>query len=81
MPSKSNPLFPALRSGPTTAPGAIRQKQIPSSGKHTVFGEVTKGQDVINSIKGGDTIESITIHDSTDELFETHKDRIAEWSK
>jgi hypothetical protein len=26
-----NPLFPALRSGPTTAPGASLQKQIPSS--------------------------------------------------
>ena len=49
-------------------------------GKHTVFGEVTKGQDVVNAIKGGDMIESITIHDSTDELFETHKDRIASWA-
>jgi hypothetical protein len=29
----SNPLFPALRSGPTTAPGASLQKQIPSSKK------------------------------------------------
>ena len=49
-------------------------------GKHTVFGEVTKGQDVVDSIVGGDTIDSITIHDSTDELFEAHKDRIADWS-
>jgi peptidyl-prolyl cis-trans isomerase B (cyclophilin B) len=48
-------------------------------GKHTVFGEVTKGQDVVDSIKGGDLIETITIHDSTDELFETHKARIADW--
>ena len=29
--SRINPLFPALRSGPTTAPGASLQKQIPSS--------------------------------------------------
>ena len=50
-------------------------------GKHTVFGEVTKGQDVVNAIVGGDTIESITIHDSTDELFEAHKERIEEWKK
>ncbi len=27
----ANPLFPALRSGPTAAPGASLQKQIPSS--------------------------------------------------
>ena len=48
-------------------------------GKHTVFGEVTKGQDVVNAIQGGDKIETITIHDSTDDLFETHKSRIADW--
>ena len=48
-------------------------------GKHTVFGEVTSGQDVVDAIKGGDKIETITIHDSTDALFETHKDRIADW--
>ena len=33
-----------------------------------------------NPIGVGDTIDSITIHDSTDELFEAHKDRIASWS-
>jgi len=48
-------------------------------GKHTVFGEVTSGQDVVDAIKAGDKIESITIHHSTDALFETHKDRIADW--
>jgi peptidyl-prolyl cis-trans isomerase B (cyclophilin B) len=48
-------------------------------GKHTVFGEVTEGQDVVDSIKGGDKIEKITIHGSTDELFAAHKDRIADW--
>jgi cystathionine beta-lyase/cystathionine gamma-synthase len=31
QPGDRNPLFPALRSGPTTAPGASLQKQIPSS--------------------------------------------------
>ena len=50
------------------------------NGKHTVFGETTEGQDVVNSIQGGDKIESITIHGSTDELFEAQKDRIAEWN-
>ena len=49
-------------------------------GKHTVFGEVTEGQDVVNAIQGGDTIDSITIHGSTDELFEAQKDRITEWA-
>jgi peptidyl-prolyl cis-trans isomerase B (cyclophilin B) len=30
-------------------------------GKHTVFGQVKSGQDVVNAIKQGDTIKSITI--------------------
>jgi len=30
-------------------------------GKHTVFGQVTKGQDVVNAVRQGDKIESITI--------------------
>ena len=49
-------------------------------GKHTVFGEVTEGQDVVDSIGQGDTIESIEIHDSTDALFAAQADRIAEWN-
>lgn len=50
-------------------------------GKHTVFGEVTEGQDVVDSIAQGDTIDSIEIHDSTDALFAAQADRIAEWKK
>ena len=30
-------------------------------GKHTVFGQVTSGQDVVNNVKQGDTVTSITI--------------------
>jgi cyclophilin family peptidyl-prolyl cis-trans isomerase len=30
-------------------------------GKHTVFGQVTEGQDVVNSVRQGDKINSITI--------------------
>jgi len=49
-------------------------------GMHTVFGKVSKGQDVVDAIAGGDTIESITIHDSTDDLFAAQSDRIEEWN-
>ena len=49
------------------------------NGKHTVFGEVTEGQDVVNAIAQGDTIDSIEIHDSTEALFAAQADRIAEW--
>ena len=50
-------------------------------GMHTVFGKVTNGQDVVNKIKQGDTIETIEVLDSTDLLFEATKDRVAEWNK
>lgn len=50
-------------------------------GRHAVFGEVTKGQEVVNAIAQGDKIESIVIKDSTDTLFEEQKSRIAEWNK
>ena len=50
-------------------------------GKHTVFGEVTEGQDVVDSIAQGDTIDTIEIHDSTDALFAAQADRIADWIK
>jgi peptidyl-prolyl cis-trans isomerase B (cyclophilin B) len=30
-------------------------------GKHTVFGQVTKGQDVVDAVRQGDKLESVTI--------------------
>ena len=30
-------------------------------GKHTVFGQVTKGQDVVDAVRQGDTLNSVTI--------------------
>ena len=33
------------------------------NGRHTVFGKVTKGQDVVDSISQGDTIQRVTISD------------------
>ena len=50
-------------------------------GKHTVFGSVTKGQDVVNAIKQGDKIEKIEILDPTDDLFAAQQKRIDEWNK
>jgi peptidyl-prolyl cis-trans isomerase B (cyclophilin B) len=30
-------------------------------GKHTVFGKVTKGQDVVDAVRQGDTLTSVAI--------------------
>lgn len=50
-------------------------------GMHTVFGKVTKGQDVVDAIRQGDKIETIEVLGNTDTLFEATKDRLAEWNK
>ena len=50
------------------------------NGKHSVFGKVTKGMDVVNAIRGGDTIKSIKILDSTDALFAAQKQQIEKWN-
>lgn len=49
-------------------------------GKHTVFGSVTKGQDVVNAVAQNDKIESIEILDPTDELFQAEAKRLKEWN-
>lgn len=50
------------------------------NGKHTVFGKVTKGQDVVNAIRKGDTIKSIKVLGSTDALFAAQKANIDKWN-
>jgi peptidyl-prolyl cis-trans isomerase B (cyclophilin B) len=49
-------------------------------GKHTVFGSVTKGQDIVNAVAAGDKIKSIEILDPTDDLFKAQAKRLEEWN-
>lgn len=49
-------------------------------GMHTVFGKVTKGMDVVNSIAAGDIIVSIKVLDPTDALFASQKDNLDKWN-
>jgi peptidyl-prolyl cis-trans isomerase B (cyclophilin B) len=49
-------------------------------GKHSVFGRVTTGQDVVNSIVRGDTIESIEIVGDASALFERKSADLAKWN-
>jgi peptidyl-prolyl cis-trans isomerase B (cyclophilin B) len=50
-------------------------------GKHSVFGFVTSGQDVVNAIRQGDTIEKVTIHGDAASLLSNPKvkEKVASW--
>jgi len=52
-------------------------------GKHTVFGKVVNADDqkVVDAIRGGDTIDSLTIEGDADALLASQAARIAEWNK
>jgi peptidyl-prolyl cis-trans isomerase B (cyclophilin B) len=52
-------------------------------GKHSVFGHVLKGQDVVDSIAQGDTIESVVINGDTKALFGDAKvaAKLASWNE
>jgi len=70
--------------GPNTNGSQFFVTHVPTphlDGKHTVFGAVTEGQDVVNAIAGGDKIDEVVIHDCTETLFAAQADRIAEWNK
>lgn len=51
-------------------------------GKHTVFGSIIDDDDMdtVNSIKQGDTIESMSIEGNYEELFNQVADKIEEWN-
>ena len=48
--------------------------------KHSVFGHVTSGQMVVDTVKQGDAIEGIEILDPVDELFSAQKKNIDSWN-
>jgi peptidyl-prolyl cis-trans isomerase B (cyclophilin B) len=52
-------------------------------GKHTVFGEVVGAgdQQVVDAVRGGDKIESITIEGDTASLLASQSGRIGDWNK
>jgi peptidyl-prolyl cis-trans isomerase B (cyclophilin B) len=50
-------------------------------GKHTVFGQVVEGQAIVDSVKQGDVIHSITLEGDVDAVLAAQADRVAEWNK
>ena len=53
----------------------------PLDGRHTVFGKVTEGQDIVDSVKQGDLINRITIEGDADAALAAKADRVAEWNR
>ncbi|QIL21241.1 peptidylprolyl isomerase [Thermomonas sp. HDW16] len=51
------------------------------NGKHTVFGKVIDGLDVVDAVKQGDAIKSVKIEGDTDAALAAKADRVAEWNK
>lgn len=50
-------------------------------GRHTVFGKVIEGQDVVDSIVQGDVINSIRIEGDAEAVLAVKADRVAEWNR
>lgn len=48
--------------------------------RHSVFGHVTEGQDVVDAIREGDVMESVTIEGDTADLFAKMSERLTEWN-
>ena len=51
-------------------------------GKHTVFGEVLGAEDqaVVNAVRQGDRIESITLEGDADAVLAAQAERVAQWN-
>ena len=50
-------------------------------GRHTVFGKVTEGIEVVDAIPQGDAINSVKIEGDATAVLAANADRVAEWNR
>ena len=50
-------------------------------GKHTVFGKVVDGMDVVDKVVQGDKIKSVKIEGDADAVLAAKADRVSEWNR
>lgn len=50
-------------------------------GKHTVFGTVIAGQDVVDAVRQGELIASVNIEGDAQSVLAAKAERVAEWNK
>jgi len=76
-------LMAMANAGPGTNGSQFFITHVPTTwlnGKHTIFGEVTSGQEIVNAVEQGDKITAIEILDSADDLFEAQSARLEKWN-
>jgi peptidyl-prolyl cis-trans isomerase B (cyclophilin B) len=90
-------IFSMANAGPGTNGSQFFVTHVPTGfldNRHSVFGEVTKGLEIVKAITGktntgergckfngvGDKITSIEIHDDASTLFEEQKDNVEHWN-
>lgn len=70
--------------GPNTNGSQFFITHVPTpwlDGKHTVFGKVTEGLDVVDAVKQGDLITKVTIDGDADAVLAAKAERVAEWNR
>jgi len=77
-------ILSTANSGPGTDGSQFFITHVPAphlDGKHSVFGRVVKGQEVVNAISRGDVIQSITIIGDTAALMRRKRAEVSIWNE
>jgi peptidyl-prolyl cis-trans isomerase B (cyclophilin B) len=76
-------IFSMANAGPGTNGSQFFITHVATSwldGKHTVFGKVESGQEVVDAIRQGDKIVKITVEGDTKALFEKEAASLEQWN-